>query len=46
VSLALDEELHREVALKEVQERYGGDDQPRMRFSPAHGEAPAIDSPA
>jgi serine/threonine-protein kinase len=32
VSVALDEELHREVALKEIQERYASDEQPRMRF--------------
>jgi serine/threonine-protein kinase len=32
VSVALDEELHREVALKEIQERYAGDEQPRLRF--------------
>jgi serine/threonine-protein kinase len=32
VSVALDEELHREVALKEIQERYARDEQPRLRF--------------
>jgi hypothetical protein len=32
VSVALDEELHREVALKEIQERYASDEQPRLRF--------------
>jgi len=32
VSVALDEELHREVALKEIQERYAGETQPRLRF--------------
>jgi len=32
VSVALDEELHREVALKEIQERYASDAQPRLRF--------------
>jgi serine/threonine-protein kinase len=32
VSVALDEELHREVALKEMQERYASDEQPRLRF--------------
>jgi serine/threonine-protein kinase len=32
VSVALDEELHREVALKEIQERYSRDEQPRLRF--------------
>jgi len=32
VSVALDEELHREVALKEIQERYAGEPQPRLRF--------------
>ncbi len=32
VSVALDEELHRVVALKEIQERYASDEQPRRRF--------------
>jgi serine/threonine-protein kinase len=32
VSVALDEELHREVALKEIQLRYAGDEQSRLRF--------------
>ncbi len=32
MSVALDEELHREVALKEIQERYASDEQPRLRF--------------
>jgi serine/threonine-protein kinase len=32
VSVALDEELHREVALKEIQERYANEEQPRLRF--------------
>src|SRR6516164_4947160 len=32
VSVALDEELHREVALKEIQERYASEEQPRSRF--------------
>jgi serine/threonine-protein kinase len=32
VSVALDEELHREVALKEIQERYAGESEPRSRF--------------
>jgi serine/threonine-protein kinase len=32
VSVALDEELHREVALKEIQEQYAADMQPRLRF--------------
>jgi serine/threonine-protein kinase len=32
VSVALDEELHREVALKEIQERYASEEQPRLRF--------------
>jgi serine/threonine-protein kinase len=32
VSVALDEELHREVALKEIRERYASDEQPRLRF--------------
>jgi serine/threonine-protein kinase len=32
VSVALDEELHREVALKEIQERYAGEEQSRLRF--------------
>jgi serine/threonine-protein kinase len=32
VSVALDQELHREVALKEIQERYASDEQPRLRF--------------
>jgi serine/threonine-protein kinase len=32
VSVALDEELHREVALKEIQERYASDEQQRLRF--------------
>jgi serine/threonine-protein kinase len=32
VSVALDEELHREVALKEIQERYAGEELPRLRF--------------
>jgi serine/threonine protein kinase len=32
VSVALDEELHREVALKEIQKRYANDEQPRLRF--------------
>ncbi len=32
VSVALDEELHREVALKEIQERYAGETQSRLRF--------------
>jgi serine/threonine-protein kinase len=32
VSVALDEELHREVALKEIQERFASDVQPRARF--------------
>jgi serine/threonine protein kinase len=30
--VAVDEELHREVALKEIQERYAADVQPRARF--------------
>jgi hypothetical protein len=33
VSVALDEELHREVALKEIQERFAHDDEPRARFT-------------
>jgi tetratricopeptide (TPR) repeat protein len=33
VSVALDEELHREVALKEIQERYAGEEQSRTRFT-------------
>jgi len=32
VSVAHDEELHREVALKEIQDRYANDEQPRLRF--------------
>jgi serine/threonine-protein kinase len=32
VSVALDEELHREVALKEIQEQYASEEQPRLRF--------------
>jgi serine/threonine-protein kinase len=32
VSVAFDEELHREVALKEIQDRYAGDSEPRSRF--------------
>jgi serine/threonine-protein kinase len=32
LSVALDEELHREVALKEIQERYANEMQPRLRF--------------
>jgi serine/threonine-protein kinase len=32
VSVAFDEELHREVALKEIQERYAGEIEPRSRF--------------
>jgi serine/threonine-protein kinase len=32
VSVALDEELHREVALKEIQERYASHEQSRLRF--------------
>ena len=32
VSIALDEELHREVALKEIQERHADDPQSRSRF--------------
>ncbi len=32
MSVALDEELHREVALKEIQERYASEEQPRLRF--------------
>jgi serine/threonine-protein kinase len=32
VSVALDEELHREVALKEIQERYADDPHSRARF--------------
>jgi serine/threonine-protein kinase len=32
VSVALDEELHREVALKEIQERHASEEQPRLRF--------------
>src|SRR5262249_13769048 len=32
VSVALDEELHREVALKEIQERYASENEPRSRF--------------
>jgi serine/threonine-protein kinase len=32
VSVAMDEELHREVALKEIQERYASENEPRSRF--------------
>ena len=32
VSVALDQELHREVALKEIQERSASEEQPRLRF--------------
>src|SRR5262249_40182264 len=32
VSVAFDEELHREVALKEIQERYASESEPRSRF--------------
>jgi serine/threonine-protein kinase len=32
VSVALDEELHREVALKEIQECFADEPQPRLRF--------------
>jgi serine/threonine-protein kinase len=32
VSVAMDEELHREVALKEIQERYASESEPRSRF--------------
>jgi len=32
VSVALDEELHREVALKEIQQRYAGEEHSRLRF--------------
>jgi serine/threonine-protein kinase len=32
VSVALDEELHREVALKEIRDRYANEPEPRMRF--------------
>jgi serine/threonine-protein kinase len=32
VSVAFDEELHREVALKEIQERYASENEPRSRF--------------
>jgi serine/threonine-protein kinase len=32
VSVAMDEELHREVALKEIQERYASESEPRARF--------------
>jgi serine/threonine-protein kinase len=32
VSVALDEELHREVALKEIREQYATETQPRLRF--------------
>jgi len=32
VSLAIDEELHREVALKEIQDRHADDDASRARF--------------
>jgi serine/threonine-protein kinase len=32
VSVAMDEELHREVALKEIQERYACENEPRSRF--------------
>jgi serine/threonine-protein kinase len=32
VSVAFDEELHREVALKEIQDRYAGESEPRSRF--------------
>ena len=33
VSVALDNELHREVAVKEIQERYAGEEQSRARFT-------------
>ncbi len=32
MSVALDQELHREVALKEIQERYASEEQSRLRF--------------